>query len=365
MAAPLEFGLFDWLEFSHETPLAQIFEDRLRMLELADELGFYAYHVAQHEGTPLSLDGSPSVVIASAVQRTQRLKLVPTTYCLPWHNPLRLYHEICMLDQYSRGRLEVGIGRGASPIEGAYFGIKSPDDAREIAREVVDILVLAFTSSELNYMGKHFQYANVELYNKPYQQPYPPLWYPSSNYESVPYVAEHGFHTSHNFAPNDVARRHFDRYRDEYAVHAGATGRLNGHIAAPRLGNTRHVYVADTDALAIDQARDAFELWGRHISYLSGKFTNRPHDALTLESRMAAGTALVGSPDTVRRQIEAMVDESGVNYILGVFAFGDLPFERVGSSMRLFAHEVIPAFANRSIPHSTSTSPLTIMKGHR
>src|SRR5579871_300355 len=93
-ARSLEFGIFDWLEYQPHTALAETFEDRLRMLELADELGFYAYHLAQHEGTPLSLSGSPSVVIASAIQRTHRLRLVPTTYCLPWHNPLQLYHEI-------------------------------------------------------------------------------------------------------------------------------------------------------------------------------------------------------------------------------------------------------------------------------
>ncbi len=91
---PLEFGIFDWLEYQPDVALADTFEDRLRMLELADELGFYTYHLAQHEGTPLSLSGSPSVVIASAIQRTRRLRLVPTTYCLPWHNPLQRYESM-------------------------------------------------------------------------------------------------------------------------------------------------------------------------------------------------------------------------------------------------------------------------------
>lgn len=111
---------------------------------------------------------------------------MPTTYCLPWHNPLQLYHEICMLDQYSRGRLEVGIGRGASPIEGKYFGICDAEQARDKYREVLDILLCAFMHDELTYSGKYFNYSGVELYNKPFQKPHPPLWYPSSNYDSVP-----------------------------------------------------------------------------------------------------------------------------------------------------------------------------------
>ena len=345
--SPVDFGIFDWLEYQPDLSLAEIFEDRLRLLELADHSGFHAYHLAQHEGTPLSLSGSPSVFIASAIQRTTRLHLIPTTYCLPWHNPLQLYHEICILDQLSRGRIEVGVGRGASPIEGAYFGIHSIDEARGRYFETLDVLIHAFTHHELTYAGQYHAYTNVELYNRPFQKPYPPLWYPSSNLESVAHIARHGFHTSHNFAPNEVARRHFERHRAELALHRYDPDRLNGHIAEPRVGNTRHIYVAATDTQAIAEAKAAFDLWGRHISYLSGRFSNRPANALTLEGRMLAGTALVGSPDSVRQQIQAMVDESGINYVIGVFAFGDLPFQRVATSMHLFAQEVMPAFASR------------------
>jgi alkanesulfonate monooxygenase SsuD/methylene tetrahydromethanopterin reductase-like flavin-dependent oxidoreductase (luciferase family) len=83
-------------------------------------------------------------------------------------------------------------------------------------------------------------------------------------------------------------------------------------------------------------------VWSGHISYLSGRFSNRPRDSLTLEARMANGTALVGSPDTVRRAVQEMVAETGINYFLGVFNFGNLSGERVERSMRLFATEVAP-----------------------
>src|SRR5262245_8008476 len=120
----LKFGIFDWLEH-RAAPLDSIFEERLQMLEHAESLGFYAYHVAEHQGTPLSLNSSPSVFLAAASQRTSKLRLAPTVFCLPWYNPFRLYNEICLLDQLSHGRLEVGIGRGVSPIEAAYMGIEN------------------------------------------------------------------------------------------------------------------------------------------------------------------------------------------------------------------------------------------------
>ncbi len=111
----LRYGIFDWLEYQNG-PISETFENRLRMLEYADEAGFYAYHIAEHQGTPLSLDTSPAVFLSAASQRTSRLRLSALVFCLPWYDPLRLYNEICMLDQLSQGRLDVGIGRGVSPI---------------------------------------------------------------------------------------------------------------------------------------------------------------------------------------------------------------------------------------------------------
>jgi alkanesulfonate monooxygenase SsuD/methylene tetrahydromethanopterin reductase-like flavin-dependent oxidoreductase (luciferase family) len=325
--------------------LDEIFEGRLRMLEYADEAGFHAYHVAEHQGTPLSLDQAPSVFMAAATQRTSRLRLIPTVYCLPWHNPFRLYNEICILDQLSKGRIEVGLGRGVSPIEGTYFGVTSADQARDMYNESLQIILAAAQTDKLNFQGKYYNYENLGVWNKPYQKPYPPLWYPTSNIESVPNAAKQGFNTSHNFATNEVAKPHVALYWEEWQKHRNDPDRLNAHVAEPLVSNTRHIYVAESDEKAFEEAKGPFQTWSNHISFLSGRFQDRPEDSLALERRKNNGTALVGSPDTVRAQVKEMIDETGINYFLGVFNFGDLPTEKVLNSMKLFATEVMPAFA--------------------
>ena len=118
----LEFGLFDWIEWDKSAP-NEIFENRLRMLEYADRSGFYSYHLAEHHITPLSVSPSPAVFLAAAAQRTTNLRLGPLVFLLPFYNPIRLYHEICMLDNLSNGRLDLGVGRGVSPVEAAEFGV--------------------------------------------------------------------------------------------------------------------------------------------------------------------------------------------------------------------------------------------------
>src|SRR2546430_15156274 len=125
----LEFGIFDWIEWS-DAPAGEIFEHKLQIAEAADRAGFYAWHIAEHQGTPLSIDGSPALVLAAAIQRTKRLRLGALTFCLPWYKPFRFFNEICMLDHMSGGRLEVGGGGGVSPSEPPLFGLERSEQTR-------------------------------------------------------------------------------------------------------------------------------------------------------------------------------------------------------------------------------------------
>ena len=341
---PLEFGVFDWIEWG-DAPLNEVFENKLKIIEFADQAGFYCYHVAEHAGTPLSINGSPSVFLSAAAQRTSRIRLSPLTYCLPWHNPIRLYNEICMLDQLSKGRLELGVSRGVSPLEAKIYGVQSVEESRALSQEVLEILLAAFNSTVLNFEGKHYTYDNVELWNRPYQQPYPPLWFPSSNADSVPFIAQHGFNTSHNFAPNDVAKPHFDRYKQEWILHANDPGRMNAHVAVPKLTNARHIYVAPSDRQALEEVREPFGVWREHITHLGRRVSTADNsvgeDEMT--KRIDQGTLIVGSPETVTKKVSQMIEETGINYFLGVFSYGNMANDKAIRSMDLFAREVIPA----------------------
>ena len=112
----MKFGVFDHMDRSGPD-LGQLYQNRLALVEAYDRAGFYGYHVAEHHGTPLGLSPSPSVFLSAVAQRTERLRFGPMVYVLSTYHPLRILEEICMLDQLSGGRLEVGIGRGISPIE--------------------------------------------------------------------------------------------------------------------------------------------------------------------------------------------------------------------------------------------------------
>jgi alkanesulfonate monooxygenase SsuD/methylene tetrahydromethanopterin reductase-like flavin-dependent oxidoreductase (luciferase family) len=339
--SPLEFGIFDWIEWS-DRPAGEIFEHKLKIAEAADRAGFYAWHIAEHHGTPLSIDGSPSLVLAAAIQRTKKLRLGALTFCLPWYNPFRFYNEICMLDQMSGGRIELGVGRGVSPIESSYFGMKSIDESRERYRETLDVFFNACGSRVLNHDGKYFSYKELELYVHPKQKPYPPLWFPSSDRNSIEFTAKHGYHTVLNTSAAEAGKL-YAQYREVWARHRGDPGRHNAHVAAPKLGKSQHVFVAESDAEAKKAGEAAYAVWSEHLTHLTRKY-GKPDLLNVSPASPAAVTRLVaGSPATVTRELAEIVRESGINYLLLVFSFGDLAPERALRSMDLFVREVMPA----------------------
>ena len=152
----MQFGIFDQNDRG-PYPLSEQYEKRLALIEFYDRVGFRTYHMSEHHATPLSLAPSPSVFLAAVTQRTRRIRIGALVYVLPMHHPLRLAEEICMLDHLSGGRIEVGIGRGASPHELDYFGV-DPDSAQAMYVEAYNVVMQALTGNELSFSGKHFRF---------------------------------------------------------------------------------------------------------------------------------------------------------------------------------------------------------------
>ncbi len=337
--APFEFAIFDWIENSGR-PVADIVEHKLRLVEMADRGGFYGWHTAQHQATPLSINISPSVLLAAAIQHSERLRVGALTFCLPWYDPYRFYNEICMLDQMSRGRVELGVGRGISLIESSVYGIDDVEESRGRYRETLDIFFNACGKDTLEHQGEYFSYHDVELHTEPYQKPYPPLWFPSSSPDIIDFVARHGYNTAIP-GPPETVRPMLEQYRETWLAHRHDEGRHNAHVAAPHLGRNQHVLVAETDAEAEAIAAPAMAAWGAHISHLS-----RKHQASLVRAPQpdrSTRVVVAGSPATVAERLVESVRATGINYLMLVFSYGDLAPEHAERSLELFISDVMLA----------------------
>ena len=338
----LAFGLFDWVD-RRQGPLGQLYEDRLRLLEAADAAGFAGYHLAEHHATPLGMAPSPSVFLAAAAQRTRRIRLGPLVYLLPLYSPLRLIGEICMLDHLSGGRLDLGVGRGVSPYEVGYHGLDAAN-TRRMFQEALEVIVAGLTSARLTYRGEHYRYDDVPMELAPLQRPYPPLWYATSNLDSVQWAAAQGLHLV-GLGPAEAYRPFVEKYRAVWTEHQHDARRLNPQVKAPRVGINRQVVVADTDEEAEAIARAVHPSWAASFVKLWADHgdTAVAH-RVNLDAALRHETILAGSPARVCAQVRRLVEATGVNYVICSFAWGDLTLDQSLRSLRLFAEHVMPAF---------------------
>ncbi|VFR32534.1 Alkanal monooxygenase alpha chain [plant metagenome] len=338
----MKIGIFDHLD-RRDVPLHRYYAERLELVALYDRLGFHAYHVAEHHATPLGMSPSPSVFLSSVAQRTRRLKFGPLVYTLPLYHPLRVAEEICMLDHLSQGRLQVGVGRGISPIEVGFYGV-DPAKSQAMYIESYAVVMKALTSEVLDHEGEFFRFKQVPVELRPLQQPHPPIWYGVGNADGADWCVANNVNAVVN-GPIARVREITDRFRLQWA----AAGKVERDL--PLIGTSRHVVVAATDAQALAIAARAYARWYASFMYLWVRHGSVPQFAPFPESFQEAqrlGLAVAGSAATVRQRLAEQVEQAGVNYLLARFAFGDLTLAESTASVELFATEVMPALCEEA-----------------
>jgi alkanesulfonate monooxygenase SsuD/methylene tetrahydromethanopterin reductase-like flavin-dependent oxidoreductase (luciferase family) len=170
----------------------------------------------------------------------------------------------------------------------------------------------------------------------PLQRPHPPLWYGVVNPDSAARAAKAGMSFISN-APAAAIRAKIERYI--------GTERPSG-CATPRFGMNRYMVVADTDAQALDIARRTYRVWYSNFMHLWWKYNQKPLNVSyppEIDDQIAAGTAIAGSPDTVREALASQLALTGSNYLVCRFAFGDLTLQESMHSLDLFSRHVAPA----------------------
>ena len=333
----MEFGVFDHLDRDDQA-LGDYYRARLQIIEAYDQLGFYAYHVAEHHATPLGMAPSPSVFLAAVAQRTRRLRFGPLVYALPLYHPLRLIEEICMLDQMSGGRLEIGFGRGSSPSELIYYG-QDPDQSQKIYAEALELIVKGLTQSSLTFRGEFFRVEDVPMELEPFQKPHPPIWYGVHAPDSAALAARKGLQVVSLDPPSETLTA-FESFRATWREERGAA-------PLPLMGLGRFIVVAETDAAALAIARRAYPRWHASFTHLRRRHNriNAHPRPPTFDELADVGQGVAGAPATVAAALGKQIALTGSNYLVGQFVFGDLSLHEAMGSIALFARHVMPELA--------------------
>jgi len=343
----MKFGVFDHLDRRDE-PLDEFYDDRLKMVAAYEAADFYAYHIAEHHATPLGMTPSPNLFLALVARETSRIRLGPLVYLLPLYHPLRLIEEICMIDQLSAGRLDVGVGRGVSPYEVGAYNVNL-DDRAEMFEESLGVLIKGLSGERLSHDGKHYHVPDTPMVMRPIQRPYPPLWYGGANESGARFSAAHGMNFT-TLGSTERVKGLIASYSEIWRETEGEPLREASPVKTPLIGVGRHIFVAETDEEARRLAKPAYEYWWHSVTSLWREHNASPVTGMMIDDYDEAcdiGVAVVGSPATVRAALEAQADEIPFNYFLGQFSWGNLTHDQEMHSFDLFKSEIMPALAGR------------------
>ena len=345
--------------------------------KLADELGYYSVGFTEHhfhvEGFEVS--NNPVLLDLFVAMQTQRLRVGQLSIVLPAQNPIRVAEDIAMLDHMTGGRVDVGFARGyqrrwvdtmAQQSHGIHGALPHQHDEidaanRALFEECFEIVIKAWTEDLFDYQGRYWSVPagptpwdleatarygggvqdgvirQLGVVPKPVQRPHPPIYQPFSSSEStIRWCAAHGVTPILPAVHPELERRLF-------AIHAEASGRAPGD----GIGVLRDLVIADTDEEAIQLWADSGLFCGSNWFAPFGFDRALPHpDTGQPPDMLGDGLALVGSVDTVTRQLETLLARVPLS-ILYVWAYISLiPNDRLMESIQRLFTEVLPRISD-------------------
>ena len=262
----MQFGIF----YEHQLPKPWsdddefcLLRDALDQVELADRLGFdYAWEVEHHFLDEYSHSSAPEVFLAAAAARTQRIRLGHgIRQVIPKYNhPARTAEGLATLDLISDGRVDFGIGEGATRLELHGFDIPAKQKramALEAAEQIANMMVL---DPYPGYESDTFSMPCRNVLPKPRQKPHPPMWMACTNRDTIKVAARNGIGAlAFSFVDPDEAKSWVDVYydiiRSDECVPLGHT--VNANIALVT-GFSLH----EDRAEAIRRGQEGFEFFG-------------------------------------------------------------------------------------------------------
>ena len=373
----LEFGAWGSIkphDIERAGSAADAYEDHIRQARMMDDLGYGYYWIIEHQSSYIGAITAPSVFLTAVARATECIHFGSMIWQLPFHNPMRLAQEIATLDHLSRGRVEFGTGIGTHEHEFIRWGIDY-QQRQEMGEEALKIIEMAWTQPEVTYNGRYWHYDEMLPTPKPYQQPHPPIWIAAHSLRAFEWAAERNNDVASNISTDEEMVEKYSHFRRiwEECGHPGSM---------PRQMLVRVVHVAETDEKARAEAEpyllEYYSLGRELVSNTRVGFGSDPRGKAGDNTRYTRANgrvfqksresydfwvdnnlALIGSPETVTRQIVESQGRIGFTVFGASHHIGAMPVAMVDSSIRLFGEEVIPAFEAPKgpvVPHSRAAA---------
>lgn len=329
----------------------QVYHFEVDLAVHAEDLGFDAIWAVEHHFDSYAMCPSNIQLMSYIAGRTRKMKLGLGAVILPWHDPLRVIENVAMLDIQSGGRVLLGFGRGLARVE--YDGFRqNMEESRERFDEAAKFVVDALESGVAEFNGKYYQQPRVEIRPKPPRSFKGRLYGVAMSPESVIPVAEIGA-TMMAFPQGTIEsmmpaiQAHRDHFQKKF-------GRLPDPIKLSDFVYC-HEDAAEAERMVRKHLTAYFMSVLRHYELMGNTFSGvkgyQSYAEAARQMQEAGKDAVLekyiqsqiwGTPEQIVEKFRRRYQVSGGYQPTFSFSFGAIPFEKVRTSMQLFAQKVIP-----------------------
>ncbi|MBI3247643.1 MAG: LLM class flavin-dependent oxidoreductase [Deltaproteobacteria bacterium] len=352
---------------SHFNPAlgADMYNEYLDEYEYSDEIGFDGLMLNEHHNTPTCLGAAMNLEAAILARTTKNAKIVLLGNPLPiFENPIRLAEELAEIDMISRGRLVSGFVRGTG-IE-SWATNTNPVHNRERFQEAHDLVIKTWTTpGPFRWEGKHYQFRVVNPFERPLQQPHPPVWIPGvGSPETIVWCAQH--HYPYVYLETDPQVT-----LDLMNLYANAAREVGYEPGPQNFGYLVRVHVQDTDEKAYEVG-EGFLVGNAGVGRLPlpGDFMAPPGynsreatkslieqyrhsarpdplyggvDAAGWDKVVESNRVIIGNPDTVVKKLRQVLTALRPG-VLGIWTNdGTISHKDTMRCLQLLGKEVMPA----------------------
>jgi len=325
----------------------QVVEETLREAQLCDALGMEMLWLAEHHFDGICAYVDPISFAAAIAASTKQIHIGFAVAQMSLHHPIRMAEQISLIDNITRGRIVVGLGRGTAYNIYDYqgYGI-DPKEAYERLIEAEEIMIKAWTTENYEHKGKFWNVKLPLLRPRPYTKPHPTIVRAAASEQAMLDMARAGRPFLMNIQTNETTQQRMDLYRKTMRE-----GGFDEATIARNVDDTwiwRNIFVAETDAEAERLAQPAFESQQEFRMAMRKKVYAEQGLLLKEEKgpvarNNAAHSLVCGSPATVIEEI-SKIDKIGVGGLILVFRLGPMPYEVAANSIKLFMNKVAPQF---------------------
>lgn len=324
-----------WPDWSH--PVEHLFPEMIEAAQHAEELGFTSFALAEHHFVDYFISPAPLALASHLAAVTRSARFLLSVICLPHNDVRRVAGEINVADHLTKGRIDVGLGRGSNRYEPGRFGLEF-DDLRAIFADQLEALIRLLREKDVTHDGPYVQFPPLTIMPPPYQRPHAPLWIAAVSAESAYKAAKDGFNVQ-----TASLRRPFSVIREiVQATREGAARAGRNH--PPKISMGTWVYVARNDADIREKLEQAHANHRRfvNLSTTKGTVNGGMVEPIEIDASVESvgETLIIGPPSFCVEKLHEY-QSLGLDHLMIRKHFGPSHRDIMGSLDR-FAEHVMP-----------------------